>query len=161
MRRHAVRRLLYVGLFLLVALPSLSHAEGLSFRGFGPRAGLSADPDQVFAGMQWDLGNFGASLRFQPNFEVGFGDDQWLFTVNAPALWFYEKVDWGGWTPYTGGEIGINYARQDRKKNTTDLALNAVGGFETRLKSKTRLFIELKLGLIENPDFKILVGWNF
>ena len=153
-----------VSLFLFALIPSPSQAQsqsetGISYRGWGPRVGVSTDPDQVFVGAHWDLGEFTERLRFRPNAQIGFGDDQILFSANAAALWYFSLK--GNWSPYVGGELGIVYQDFDNKKNDTDIALNAVGGIETGLKNNRRFLLELKLGLAADPDVQLLAGWTF
>jgi hypothetical protein len=87
-----------------------------------------------------------------------------VVAANFGALWFFQ-TDWDGWKPYAGGELGLTYQDFDgdnhRDGSDTDVALNAVGGVEARLQSDTRLFFELKLGVVEEPDLKLMVGWTF
>jgi len=153
----------YCALFLLVAfaLPALGHAQGITYKGAGPRIGISSDPDQVFIGGQFDLGEFTKNLRFQPTVELGFGDDVTLFAANAGALYFFPVK--GEWKPYVGGEVGFVYQNFDKKNkaNDTDIALNAVGGMEKGLKSGSRFLAELKVGLVADPKIQLLAGWTF
>ena len=141
-----------------LAVPA--RAEGLSFRGWGPRVGVSINPDQVFAGVHFNLGEIAHNLRFQPNLEIGYGDDELLIGGYFPALWMFKSVE-GDWTPYAGGEIGFTYQDFDDGGSDTDVALNAVGGGELMMKNNNRFFLEAKVGLIENPDVKVLAGWTF
>ena len=160
MNRSSRRALSWITL-LLLTVSSVSLANGLGYQGWGPRVGISADPDQLFGGVHFDLGEIVEHLRLQPNVEIGFGDDVTSVTGSVAVHWLYE-VDWPGWQPYSGGEVGLNYLDFDgRRGSDTEFALNAVGGVETRLKSDNRLSFEIKLGIIEEPDVKLLVGWTF
>ena len=69
---------------LLLSLPVWAEDEsqgqnssqgGIHLRGWGIRAGLGVDPDQLIVGAHWDLGEIVEHLRLQPNVELGFGDD--------------------------------------------------------------------------------------
>ena len=153
-------RPLLLALLITIAVPSLAAAEGLSYRGWGPRVGVTLNPDQLFGGVHFNLGEIAHNLRFQPNLEIGFGDDVTVIAGYFPALWMFKNVE-GDWTPYAGGELGFVYQDFDDRDSDTDVALNAVGGFERMLQKNNRFFVELKLGLIEDPDAKILVGWTF
>ena len=158
---RSIRRALSCIALLLLTVPSVSLAHGLGYQGWGPRVGISADPDQLFGGVHFDLGEIVEHLRLQPNVEIGFGDDVTSVTGSVAVHWLYE-VDWQGWQPYSGGEVGLNYLDFDgRRGSDTEFALNAVSGVETRLKSDNRLSFEIKLGIIEEPDVKLLVGWTF
>ena len=133
------------------------------FRGWGPRVGLSVDPDQVHFGAHLDYGNFAKHVRFQPNVELGLSDHLKLFAINAEAAYrFSEK--WDVWTPYLGGGIGANIKSYDDghgNQSDTDLGVNILGGIEKGLDNGDRFFIELKVSLNDIPDLKVTVGWTF
>lgn len=160
-----------------VALGALSFAPNLAgaqptdnfdevgFRGWGPRVGLSVSPDQLHFGAHLDYGHFARRVRFQPNIEVGVGDDLTLVTVNAEAAYRFRET-WDVWTPYAGGGIGVNFASFGDDglgdDTSTDLGLNVLGGIEKGLSNGDRFFIEAKAGLVdESPDLKFTVGWTF
>ena len=135
----------------------------VGFRGWGPRIGLSLNPDQVHFGAHLDFGNFAQHVRFQPNLELGFGDDVKLFTANAEASYRFNSR-WDVWTPYLGGGIGANVKSVDIGKastSQTDLGVNLLGGLEKGLSDGDRFFIEGKFSLNDVPDAKITVGWTF
>jgi len=135
----------------------------IGFRGWGPQVGLSLNPDQVHFGAHLDYGQFANHVRFQPNLELGFGDDVKLFTVNAEAAYRFNST-WDVWTPYLGGGVGVNIKSVDNgEENTsqTDLGVNLLGGFERGLANGDRFFIEAKVSLNDVPDAKIAVGWTF
>ena len=74
--------------FVLAALFAASipaAAQDIAFRGWGLRAGVADDPDQVVLGAQFNFGEFIENLRFQPNVEVGFGDDANIFSASLRA----------------------------------------------------------------------------
>ena len=135
----------------------------VGFRGWGPRVGLSLNPDQVYFGAHLDFGNFAGHVRFQPNLELGFGDHLKLFTVNAEAAYRFSS-QWDVWTPYLGGGVGANIKSYDaggHNNSQTDLGVNLLGGLEKGLSGGDRFFIEAKVSLNDVPDAKIAVGWTF
>jgi opacity protein-like surface antigen len=161
-------RMVLIAAVLAAALaPALALADpytDVGFRGWGPRVGLSLDPDQVHFGAHFDYGNFAKHVRFQPNVEFGFGDNVNLYTLNAEAAYrFTEK--WDVWSPYLGGGLGANIKSWDGPDNhnnsETDLGLNLLGGIEKGLSNGDRFFVETKLSLNDIPDVKITVGWTF
>jgi hypothetical protein len=152
---------------LAVALgPALALAgpdTDVGFAGWGPRVGVSLNPDQVHFGAHLDFGNFARHVRFQPNVELGFGDDVKLFTINAEAAYRFSSR-WEVWTPYLGGGLGANIKSADndgRNRSETDLGVNLLGGIERGLLSGDRFFIEGKVSLNDVPDAKITIGWTF
>jgi len=138
--------------------------DDLGFRGWGPRVGLTVDPDQVHVGLHLDYGVFGPRVRFQPNVEVGFGDDITLVAFNFEAAYRF-RDRWDAWTPYLGGGIGLNWVNYDagpfQDESDTDFGMNVLGGIERGLSNGNRFFVEAKLGLVDSPDAKFTVGWTF
>jgi len=156
---------LLAGFATLVAVPAAdSSAAEIGFFGWGLRGGISSDPDQAVVGVHFDLGEFADRVLFRPNADFGFGDDETVITANAAVHWLPAQT-WDKWQPYVGGEIGLNHRDIDRDhgrdKNETDLALNAVGGVDRVRPGGAKLSFEIKIGLAEEPDLKLLVGWTF
>ena len=64
------RAFLSLALFAAVALPALpAAAQDLAFRGWGLRAGVSDNPDQLVVGAQFNFGEVYRDVRFQPSVE--------------------------------------------------------------------------------------------
>jgi hypothetical protein len=159
-------------LMLLLAPPALAD-DGLALRGWGLRAGLTLDPDQVHVGAHADLGEIVPQLRFMPNLEVGFGDDRTVVALNGELAWMFRNLQLnlpenaGIWRPYLGGGLGLIFVDRDlpphhRGDDTeTDLGINLLGGLERRLKNDNRFFFELKIGLSDAPDGKLTLGITF
>jgi hypothetical protein len=152
-----------MGAALIPALASADAYTDVGFRGWGPRVGLSVNPDQVHFGAHLDFGQFAKHIRFQPNVELGFGDDIDLFTVNAEAAYRFSQ-QWDVWSPYLGGGLGANIKRYNNnvdRDTETDLGVNVLGGIEKGLSSGDRFFVEGKFSLNDVPDVKVTVGWTF
>jgi len=150
--------------------PAAQHqaVSGIRWEGWGVRAGLSANPDQVYGGVHFNLGEFAPNVRFRPTVEIGFGDDRTTFQALAEAHYIFSKVQ--VWKPYVGGGLGMTYVNRsngccgnhDEDGSDTEFALEGIGGMETKLKSGNAFFMELKLGFgDEDPDVKFGVGWSF
>ncbi len=161
-----LRMILLAAVLAAALAPALALADPASdvgFRGWGPRVGLSVDPDQVHFGAHFDYGHFARRVRFQPNFEVGFSDNVTLVCLNAEAAYrFSEK--WDVWSPYLGGGLGLNIKSFDNGRHDdsdTDLGVNLLGGIEKGLANGDRFFVETKLSLNDVPDVKITIGWTF
>ena len=161
------KRLIMTAAVLAVALvPAAAGADpytDVGFRGWGPRVGLSLNPDQMHFGAHLDFGNFAEHVRFQPNVELGFGDDVKLFTVNAEAAYRFTSR-WDIWSPYIGGGVGANIKSFDvngDNRSETDMGVNLLGGIEKGLANGDRFFIEGKFSLNDVPDAKAAVGWTF
>lgn len=139
-------------------------AQNLGTFGWGPRAGLSSDPDQFVLGLQFNFGEFAPQLRFQPSIEVGAGDHRNLIQATIPVVYRF-KVN-GNFTPYAGGGIGVAWIDYDnqaprRLRNTSDVAISPVGigGIEWPLKAGNDVFLELNVAGSDLPAAKFVVGW--
>lgn len=165
MRNVLIIPLLALALGASSAGAAADPANDVGFRGWGPRVGLTVNPDQVHFGAHLDFGNFARHVRFQPNVEVGFGDDLTLVCANFEAAYRFRQ-SWDVWSPYLGGGLGANFASWDSDghgdSSSTDLGVNVLGGIERGLSNGNRFFMEVKLGLVdESPDAKVTVGWTF
>jgi len=150
---------------MLMATGVQADSTQVGFRGWGPRVGLTVDPDQIHFGAHLDFGNFGRRVRFQPNFELGFGDNITLAALNLEAAYRFQST-WAIWTPYLGGGLGLNYYSWDNDRDhgddsDTKVGLNVLGGVERGLASGDRFFAEIKIGIGDSPDFKFTIGWTF
>ena len=164
--KKSTRTILIAAALAVALVPALALADpntDAGFSGWGPRVGLSLNPDQVHFGAHLDYGNIARHIRFQPNVELGFGDDVKLFTVNAEAAYRFSS-NWDVWTPYLGGGLGANIKSVDSEgenNSQTDLGVNLLGGIEKGLSNGDRFFIEGKFSLNDVPDAKVTVGWTF
>lgn len=159
-KRHSIFRTLLL-FAILNGGPAAAHAqEGLGFRGWGLRGGLSINPDQIFVGAHINAGQFARRVRFQPSFEIGFGNDRVVGSINLDALYTFRLR---GWQPYLGGGLGIAVIDADRHQRGDDFnveaGLNLVGGFEYG--THRLLILELRVGVGDIPDLKVTAGFGF
>ncbi len=154
--------LIYLILLLIVtSASSLSAQRVFGLHGIGPRLGVTIDPDQFHFGGQLDLGDLAPQLMMVPNVEVGLGDNLTVITTMLEVDYRFRQ-DWGSWNPYLGGGIGPVFYDSDFGRSNTELGLTLQGGIARRLVSRAGfMFIEVKLGLVDAPDFKATVGWMF
>lgn len=151
---------------VLAVAPAPAHAaNGPGLAGWGPRLGVTSDPDQIHMGLHIDVSNLASHVRFQPNIEVGFGDDMVLVSLNGDLAYRF-RARWDAWGPYLGGGLAFQFWDDDRGRDRfgdsdTEVGLNLLGGIERDLSRRNRFFVELKLGLLDTPDFKATVGWIF
>jgi len=147
---------------LAIAQPENVNKPGLL--AWGPRIGISVDPDQFFFGGQADYGYFLKTIRLQPNFEIGFGDSATLVAINFDAAFRPIQTE-SSWAPYLGAGIAVNFYTWDTdygsKKNDAKGGINALAGIGREWPNGRRFFLEFKLGIIKSPDIKILVGESF
>jgi len=134
------------------------------FKGWGPRFGLTVDPDQIHFGAHADFGYFADRWRFQPNFELGVGDNMTVGAANFEVNYRFRK-DWDVWTPYLGGGVGVFFIDRDTRGfgdgTNSDLGASILGGIEKSISGGDRFFLETKLRFVDAPDLKITMGWTF
>lgn len=138
--------------------------SGIGWDGWGARAGLSGDPDQIYGGVHFNLGEFAKDVRFRPSVELGLGDDLTVLQILAEVHYVFSKAR--TWKPYLGGGLGFTYVNFDNDHpgddSDTEISLCPIGGIETRLNQGKKIFFELKLGLTdEDPDIKLGVGLSW
>ena len=170
---------LALGLLLLV-VPGLAAAQsqgsvgsGIGLRGWGLRAGIGVDPDQGLFGLQWDLGEFTDNLRFQPDVEVGLGDDVLTVYATAPVHYVFD-VD-ASFAPYAGGGIALGLVNFDEDgdepppfgnddgddETSFEAGARAIGGLQWERKNGKPFAIEANFGVGDVHDFQVKVWWNW
>ena len=153
---------------VVLAAPLLLAGAADAATGWGPRVGATIDPDQVHAGVHANFGDvFADRVRFQPNFELGFGDDLTVAALNFEASYRFVE-NWESWSPYAGGGVGLNWYSWDADHDfpghddtEMEAGLNILGGIEKGIGNGDSFFLELKLGLADSPDMKVTAGWTF
>jgi hypothetical protein len=150
-------------LFLFALLPGTALAAAVT--GVGPRLGLSLDPDQAVVGGQLEVSDMVTDLDFVPDIELGFGDDATVIALNLD-LHYRFRLQGSSWAPYVGMGMGVNFIEVDQPSPFEDVSDTEVGGnfilgAQVPTQAGSKFFSELKLGLGDIPEVKILVGWNF
>ncbi len=127
----------------------------------GVRAGVSVDPDQFVFGGHLETRPLLERLVFRPNAEIGIGDDLVVIALNFEFA-FKIDLDDQAWTPYLGAGPAVNiFDRDDDRRRRDDTSVE--GGFNILLgvEHDGGLFTELKIGALDSPDLKFLVGYSF
>ena len=158
-----------LALSALIALGVLcaasAHADPAVVGGLGPRVGFSSGPDQFVFGGQLIIGEVAPNLTFDPDVELGFGDDLTVIALNLD-MHYHFAIQGSAWRPYVGAGAGINFIEFDRPlplqdNSTTEVGGNFIFGAGVPTAAGNRFFGEMKLGLGDIPDLKLIVGWNF
>ncbi len=157
---------IYLAALLLLSVAANAGPRAFGAHGFGPRVGVSIDPDQIHFGGHLDLGDLAPNLMLLPNADIGIGDDLTIVTALF-ELDYRFRSDWGSWNPYLGGAIGPSFWSFDGGRGRGDnsdsgLAASVQGGIARRLGSQSGfMFLEFRLGMGDMPDFKFTAGWCF
>lgn len=157
------RLLSFVTLAALLA-PGAALAQGPP-TAFGPRLGLSIDPDQLVLGGQMMVGDLAPDVTFNPSLEFGFGDDATVIALNIDGQYHF-RVQGSAWRPYAGFGLGINFIEIDLPsppgdRSDTEVGANLIVGAGVPTRSNNRFFTEIRFGLGDIPELKIMAGWLF
>jgi hypothetical protein len=153
-----LRRVL-LALSLCAFLPAAASAQLRT--GIGPRVGVSIGPDQLLLGGQAIIGEIAPNLTFDPSLELGFGDDVTTFAANFD-LHYHFDIENVTWRPYAGFGADIVVFEPDGPGDgDTEVGGGLIIGAGAPTSSGNRFFGEMKFGLGDVPDLKIVVGWNF
>jgi opacity protein-like surface antigen len=149
---RSVRRLALAAAIVIVLLASASAASAQTL---GLRVGASVDPDQFYFGAHYETRPLVDRLRFRPNIEAGIGDEVTTTALNFELAYHFPDAS-GGWHFYGGAGPALIFYKRN---GDTD----AQGGFNVLLGVEHRggLFVEIKAGAIDSPNFKIGVGYTF
>ena len=145
--------------------PAYSTGSDIGWRGWGVRAGVTDDPDQVVGGVHFNLGEFVRHLRFQPDVQLGVGDD--VTTIYGTAPVYYRFGTETRFTPYAGGGVSLGFVDRDLPASSnaddTDFEIGGklTGGLEWPLEGDGAFFVELSLGFGDIHDAQIVAAWSF
>ena len=156
---------LLVAVACLLAITEPVGAQDLGIKSWGLRGGLSINPDQGTGGVFVNAGHFSSRVRFQPSFDLGFGNGVRLGALNLDAFYIFSPHPW---RPYAGGGLGINFidVTEGVGEGTgldVEAALHIVGGIEWGdLRAGFRRYlVEARLGVGDTPDLKLTAGIAF
>ena len=154
------KRISVLVFMIVIAVPALAWA---GFQGWGPRVGVTVNPDQFDFGAHVDLGSVSNHVRLQPSMELGVGDNATVLALNGDLSYRFASR-WDTWSPYLGGGASVFFVGNDNglmDGTETNAGLSALGGIERGMSSGSRFFLEGKIGFVDAPDFKVMAGWTF
>lgn len=154
LHRHTIVR----GSWIAAAVLALAVSSAPATE-FGPRFGVTIDPDQLHAGMQFHAARITPQLAFVPGFDIGAGDDAIGISGNFDFKYVFSQGP-QRWRPYLGAGPGIFFLDADGHESETDVGINFLGGMQTPTRSGL-FFAEMRLGLVSEPDVKFTFGWMF
>jgi opacity protein-like surface antigen len=150
---------------LALLLPALAAAAPTVVVDPGVRAGLSISPDQFVFGGQLSFRNLAPDVTFDPSLELGLGDDLTVIAFNLDVF-YHMQLAGSEWRPYAGGGLGLVSVSRDDKPGVRDdsdneIGLNAVLGFRVPTHTGQHWFTELRIGIGDLPDLKVVGGFSF
>ena len=133
-----------------------------NIKGWGVRFGLSDDPNQMIVGAQYDFGEITNGVHFEPNIELGFGDDFTILSATAAAHYHFKDVE--KVRPYAGAGVTLAYVDIDHDlvdDSEVEIAVKAIGGVMWPLKHGRDFFLELNINFGDIQDTQLMAGWRF
>jgi hypothetical protein len=143
------------GIFATFFLLLLIGATPVSAQTYGARVGVSASPNQFYFGGHVETGPILDRLRFRPNLEIGLGDNVTVTALNFEFAYHFPPRN--GWNLYAGGGPALNILNFDPGGAEPEGGFNILLGVQ----HDSGLFVEVKGGAIDSPDFKFGVGYIF
>jgi len=127
---------------------------------FGLRTGLGLNPDQFVIGLQGAYGSAVGPFQFAPSFDLGFGDNMTTYILNGD-LRLPISLPKSNSRVYIGA--GPTIAVYDTKfaGSDTEIGLSLLGGIMLPMGSVNAYNLELRLGIGDIPDVRILLGIMF
>ena len=151
-------------LFAATAALVLGAGASSADTAWGPRAGLSFNPDQIALGAHVSL-PVATNLYLVPNADVAFGDN--AFTIGLHGDLAYRFSGESSVKPYVGG--GFSYYNYDvdtpegfeGDDSFSETGVGILGGVWLNANGSTPFFVEGKLYFSDSmPDFKLMAGVN-
>jgi hypothetical protein len=139
---------LALGVGLVLLAPMMSSARD----GLGVRIGLSRSPNEVVVGVQGEVGPALGSAFFTPSLDLGLGGDATTTVINADLRWYLMPLPETGIRFYGQGGPALAVSPDD------DIGLSLVAGADIPMKRRNRYNIEVRFGLGDIPDLKIVLG---
>ena len=147
------------------AATAVEAQQGFAFHGWGVRGGDSDRPDQFLVGVQADFGELIENLRFEPNVELGVGDDQTILSLSAPV--FYRLPESGQFDFYGGGGIALGLVDRDEADEPGEddgielvIAPTIAAGLAWPV-GESEAGVELALSANELQNAKLVFRWMF
>jgi hypothetical protein len=127
----------------------------------GVRAGITDwnQTNQVHLGLDFRLGEVLPNVEFTPNIELGMGDDTTILSINGDLAYQFTELVTSPWGLYGGGALSLHYL--DFSNHTdTDLGLNGLLGVTKVFTNGHLGLVEIRLGILDSPDFKLTFGYS-
>ncbi len=145
-----------ITLILFVLIPSFAVAGGL----IGPRAGYDFDSDNFVLGVEAELGRAFQSFRFAPSLDFELGDNT-VTAINSDFRLYLFRLPETGLHFY--GSVGptLLLASSGQGDNNTEIGLSLVAGMKVPMRGQKRYNLELRFGIGDIPELKVMLGILF
>jgi len=148
----------------------LALAAGLALAGtasartpVGIRAGYT-DWDglsQAHFGAHLKVGELFPNVDLTPGLEFGFSGGATVATLNGDLAYKFTELVEAPWGFYAGGSLSLNYLKPDAFDSDLKVGLSGLIGGSHLLNNGDQILLEVRLGILDSPDFKITAGYTF
>ncbi len=145
-----------------VIFMSGSATAGTLHHPLNARAGITSwgQITQMHFGLQADWGEFAENLALMPGVEVGLGDDFTILTFNGDVVYRSTELVSRPWEMYGGGSLSFNVVDGPHGGVDTDLGISGLLGLTRDLSNGHTALMEIRVGLIDSPDWKFTLGYS-
>jgi len=116
--------------------------------------------EQVHFGGHVLLGEITENVDLTPSLEIGTGNDLTVVIINGDLTYRFTELMSAPWGFYGGGSLSLVYLDADLGGSDADLGLSAVGGFTRTFDNGHEGRLEVRLGLLDYPGFKLTCGYT-
>jgi hypothetical protein len=128
---------------------------------YGVRAGVSAEPEQFFFGGHFETRPLLERLTFKPSVEIGVGDGATLVALNLEFA-YRIPIEQQPFALYIGAGPAANiYSLNGDTPGAGGDGVHGGFNFFVGLQHDKGLSIELKVGAVDSPSLKFMVGYSF
>ena len=152
-----MKKIVILALSLLLLAGAVQASENIPM---GLRAGFTSGQDQFHMGAHAYTGEIFTGVDLTPNVEIGFGSGFTTIALNADFTYSFTELMTPPMGMYAGGELGLIIVDTDFGSNS-DLGFSALCGFTKTFDNGHSGLAEIKLGIIDSPDFKLTFGYTF
>ena len=145
-------------LLVLTATPALSLDLPV-----GPRIGYTHwdGINQLHFGGHVKLGELFPNVELTPGLEMGFSNGYTVIIINGDLAYQFTELTSAPWGFYGGGSLSLNYLDHDLLEGNMDLGLSALVGATRQLGNGNEVLGEVRMGILDSPEFKITFGYTF
>lgn len=151
-------RRVIVPLAIVVMLPSVASA-GYTY--YGTHMGFAQGAHQMVLGGQLQFNGIAPRMAFVPGLDYGFSDRSSVLTLNTD---FHVNLTYDTtWQPYVGAGVSMDVWSKANRTGRDEDPLRPGGQLIMGIATYNhggRFFTELKLGVRDSPEVKMLAGWN-
>ena len=159
--RWPVRSCFLLILLTAMTVPAMAQSKSNGQSGIGVVAGVSAAPDQFYLGVNFMAAKVASNFWFRPGAEVGIGNSHTLVGLNGEFIYLVD-IHKSPWSAYFGGgpALIIDTIHNDPPLSN-DTSVGPGFNFLAGIRKSKGLFSEIKVGVIDSPEFKFGIGYTF